>query len=190
MANTQPSTTTTFGRLIFWAASIALIMSFALFILEKSQVTNLYTKPVSTVSTSPIPNVAPVNTVDYTPATDPEKDEGDQIKQDAAAQDGQNSTTNNISVSLSAASQDEKGGPIVVRAIINGGNGGQCKVTLTGNGLSKELTAAVQNVGTYNSCEGFDIPITEISSGSYTLDLTVTSGSSKGSITQTVEVSK
>ena len=188
MAKTS-SSTTTLGRLIFWAASIALVLSFILFVLEKTRVTNFYTKP-QTTNTSPIEGVNPSNTVDYTPATPEAVDEGELIKRQAAEQGNQSNTTSSIEVSLSAAGQDAKGGPIVVRTVINGGSGGQCTLTITNNSVTKEYTAEVENVGTYNSCKGFNVPVTELSTGSYTATLTVVSGNSKGTVSQTIEVSK
>lgn len=140
--------------------------------------------------TSVIDGVKPTNTVDYEPATKEEVDEGELIKQQAADQGGQANTSTNIEVSLSAAGQDTKGGPVIVRTVINGGGGGQCTLTITNNSVTKEYTANVENVGTYNSCKGFDVPITELNDGTYTATLTVVSGNSKGTVSQTIEVSK
>lgn len=187
MAKTS-SSTTTIGRLVFWTATIALVLSFALFVLEKTRITNLYTKPQSS-DTSLIDGVKPANTVDYEPATQEAVDEGELIKQQAAEQSNQSSSSS-IEVSLSAAGQDTKGGPIVVRTVINGGGGGQCTLTITNNLATKEYTANVENVGTYNSCKGFDVPVAELDTGSYTVTLTVVSGGGKGTVSQTIEVSK
>lgn len=188
MAKTSQSTTT-IGRLIFWAASIALVLSFALFVLEKTRITNLYSKPQVNDSAT-TEQVSTINKVDYKPATPEAVDEGEIIKQQAAEQGSQTSTSSNIEVSLSAAGQDTKGGPIVVRTVIIGGGGGTCTLTITNNSVSKEYTANVENVGTYNSCQGFNIPVAELSAGSYTVTLSVVNGTSKGTVSQTIEVSK
>lgn len=194
MVKVSQSNTSPVARLIFWAACCGLILSFSIFVLEKSSVTNFYSKPTNHIDQpSPILGVSPVNTIDYSPTSDEEKSDGETIKQQAADQaNSPEQSTNNstISVSLSAAGQDEKGGPIIVRTIVNGDSSGTCSVVIKNSNISKEYSAVVVNSGTYNSCNGFDIPVNEIPAGSYSLILTVVSGNNKGTVTQQVEVSK
>lgn len=172
---------------------IILALLFVILVLEKTKITNLYEKP--NISTSNAESaVRSVNDVNYNPATTTETEEANRIK--AAAQEQLNNNTAptptaaKIDVSFSAAAQDIKGGPIVVRAIV-GTNAGQCKLTIANDStVLKEYSAAVENTGTYYSCKGFDVPTTDIPIGVYLATLTVTNGSATGTITQQVEVSK
>lgn len=178
-----------YKRIFFIAVIVSLSLSFAFVVLEKTKVTDFYKKPASTGTTAN--DARTVNTVEYTPATTTETDEGERIK--ATAQAGLSATPtpagSKIEVSLSAAGQDVKGGPVVVRAII-GTTGGQCKLTLAGTNKTQVFTASVINLGTYYGCEGFDVPITDFSVGTYKATLVVTNGASTGSASQQIEVAK
>lgn len=176
-------------RIFVIAVIVVLGLGFAFVLLEKTKVTDFYKKPISPTNTAS--DVRPVNTVVYTPATTTETDEGERIK--AAAQASLSATPtptgDKIDVSLSAAGQDSKGGPVVIRAIL-GTTGGQCKLTLAGANKTQDLTANVINLGTYYGCEGFDVPITDFPAGIYKATLTVTNGTATGSASQQLEVAK
>lgn len=169
------------------AAATVLLLLIAFATLEKTHVTNFISSSSQTEKT---PSERAVNNVDYGPPTTEEKDLGDQIKEDAKKQ-AENSTTNTsgaINISLSAATQDEVGGPIVVRAIVTA-QSGSCSITLSGAGYNKELSAPIENLETYYGC-GTDISIADLPAGDYTIKLTATSGSATGSVSQSLEVRK
>lgn len=170
-------------KLLFWAISFALIASLSLFILEKSHVTNFYEKPVTTGQTTS--TTRPVNDVDYSPATTSEQDEADRTKQaliDQANNPSQNQS--NVTISLSAAGQDTVGGPLVVKALINGISSGTCNLKLTKDSIVKTYTASVADFGSYYGCAGFSVPYNDLSNGTW--QLTLTAGS--GTISQSVEI--
>ena len=189
MARQNNSSTLIFRRTFVIAALILLAAGFILLVLEKSKVTDFYKKPISATTVSS--DIRPVNSVGYSPATAAESNEADRIKADAEKQLNTTPTPagDKIEVSLSAAGQDVKGGPVVVRAIL-GTNGGQCKLTLAGANKKQDFTANVINLGTYYGCEGFDVPITDFPAGTYKATLTVTNGTATGSASQQVEVAK
>lgn len=96
-------------------------------------------------------------------------------------------TGSKIVIVLSAASQDVSNGPIVIRSILEGANGGSCKYTLAKSGITKTYSSNVAFSGTYYSCN-YDIPFSDLSSGLWTVTLSATQGSSSGSVSQEVTV--
>ena len=168
-------------------ASLLLVTVFALIILEKNNVTKFFTNSDTSQVTA---GARPINDVSYTPATTTEQEEGDRIKQNLIEESNKvPQTTSKINVSLSAATQDVAGGPLVVRSIVNASSG-SCKLTLTQGSTKKELTSEVTNLGTYFSCGGFDIPTTELSNGKWQLNLSVTSPNAFGEVSQEVTITK
>ncbi len=173
------------GKSIYIIVVIGLLLAFFIIVLEKQQIINLYQKPVS-IQQQP----RPVNDVAYTPTTPQEQQEADNIKKEALAQADKPITPPEgiLEVSLSAANQDSPGGPLVVRAIINGATSGTCKLLLTQNGNIKEYTSTIANKGTYYGCEGFDIPSTDLNAGNWKLVLEAYNGVAKGSAGQEVNI--
>lgn len=167
-------------KIILIVASIALISAFGIFVLEKAKVTNFYNKPIQ----QPKKELRPVNDVSYTPASTTEQEEGEQIKQDL--QNKPSSQNSAITISLSAAGQDEIGGPLIVKAIITGTSTGKCSLSLQKDSVTKKYEANLINLGTYFGCEGFSIPISDLSAGKWNLNLSIEGNS----ISQEVEIKK
>ena len=166
--------------------SIVLIATFSLFVLEKTQVINLYSKPKIAVSTEA---PRPVNNVIYSPASSTDTTEGDGIKQTLIDKANKpTEPTSKVNVSLSAANQDMKGGPLIVRAIVDT-NGGTCNLSLSQGSINKNYSAEVINLGTYYGCKGFDIPVSDISDGEWQLTLKVSNDSVSGEANQKVVIS-
>lgn len=175
-------------KIILVSVSAILLICLLLFILEKTKVINLYTKPVSPTATN---TPRPVNDVAYTPATTPEQDEGNQIKQNIIDESNKKPTNpSTISVTLSAANQDNPGGPLIVRAMISGATSGTCNLTLTQSSTIKKYSAKVVNLGTYYGCEGFSVPFSEISVGKWQLNLSVDNGTINGNTSQEVQITQ
>lgn len=175
-------------------AKISLILSatvlvafFGLVLLEKNNVTKFFTNSDTSQGTA---GARPINDVAYTPATTTEQTEGDRIKQNLIDESNKPpQQTTKITISLSAATQDVTGGPLIVRSIV-GTTSGTCKLMLTQGSTRKEYTNEVTNLGTYNSCNGFDIPATDLSAGKWKLSLSVTNGQVYGEVSQEVNISK
>ena len=176
-----------FTKLAFFSASFILVTGFIVFGLEKANVINLYSKPVTaTANSAP----KPVNTVSYTPATTTEQDEANKIKQDLIDQSNKPQTsTTKIDVSLSAATQDVAGGPLVVRSMVSTGSG-TCSLTLTMGTETKSYSAEIVNSGTYYNCKGFDVPVADLSNGKWQLKLSATNGQAYGEVSQEVNIVK
>jgi hypothetical protein len=175
------------GKYLYFSAIAILVVVFGLFVLEKSQVTNLYTRDNS----AEIEEVQPVNTIDYSPATSTDNNDINQQKEDGTLGSDNNENQNNaapISVVLTAAGQDFIGGPIVVKALLNDVKNGTCDLRLSKDGVERNYTASVINSGTYYSCDGFEVPITELTAGTWNIVLTVSSGDRMSSAEQTTKV--
>lgn len=175
-----------FSRILLISASLCLLVVFSIFIFEKTHVINLYARPVKT---SPIA-IRPINDIAYSPATSVETEEGNQIKQALIDQaNNPPAPTSKVNVSLSAATQDVKGGPVIVRAIV-GTNSGTCSLILSQGSANRIYSSEVVNLGTYYGCKGFDIPVSDLESGQWQLSLKVTNGQSIGEANQIIEVKK
>ncbi len=187
MKNQSKSSGITLKKFVFWAATIALLVTLVVFILEKSRVTNIYTKPTPTVA--PDTTTRPINSIDYSPASEAEKPTPDQKKQDAStgASTPAQSSSKPISVTLSAATQDTPGGPIVVRTILGGTTGGTCTITVTKDSFVKTYSSDITWTGTYYSCNK-DIPFADISTGTWQLKVVANQNNNQGSATETVVV--
>ena len=174
----------TIGKTIYILTALGLLLAFVVFALEKQQIINLYQRPVAQEP------VRPVNDVSYTPPTPQEEEQAKDIKKQLLEQNQnvQPIPAGTINVSLSAATQDIAGGPLEVRAIIDGATTGNCTLNLSQNGNVKTFTANVVNLGTYYSCEGFSVPLSSLGAGNWQLELLVANESAKGSVTQEVTI--
>lgn len=175
------------ARITLISVTALLFVGSIIFVLEKAHVINMYSKPQQVVTTT---ETRPVNDVRYTPATSAEQKEGDQIKQNLINESNNPpAQATKITISLSAATQDIVGGPLVVRSIVSA-TSGTCKLTLSQGTIKKEYTNQVTNLGTYNSCNGFDIPATDLNPGKWKLNLSINNGQEYGEISQDVNITK
>lgn len=177
---------TIFGKVTYVIIALGLLFAFIIFVLEKKQIIDLYKKPIS--QTENIPR--PINDVDYGPPTPQEEQQAQDIKKEVIQQSGEVEPIpqGTINVSLSAATQDVAGGPLEVRAIIEGATTGTCTLNLSQNGNVKTFTANIINLGNYYGCEGFSVPVSSLSAGNWQLELLVANQNAKGSAKQEVTI--
>lgn len=176
------------GKIIYVSAALALAVFFVLFVLEKTQVTNFYSKPVSN---EVIYEENPVNKIDYSPADPTENDEINNKKESGELTNDnvdQTQPGEPIDVVLTAAGQDNVGGPVVVRVLLTDVNNGTCSIKISKDDVVKQFNRQVVNAGTYYNCEALDIPVSELSQGQWNLDVSVVSGDRSGTATASVEV--
>jgi hypothetical protein len=161
------------AQILLVTASIILIGVFAVVVLEKNNVTKLFTnQEPAQQATEP----RPVNSVSYSPTSTTEQQEGDALKQELINNSNKPAKPGNITISFSAATQDTPGGPVIVKALINGATTGSCKLVMSKNGIEKTYNASVTNLGTYYGCDGFSVPVSDLSNGNWKATLTVTNG--------------
>jgi len=75
-------------------------------------------------------------------------------------------------------------GNLVIRTTIDQAlSSGTCKLTLTKGGESITKTSDIVANPSSSTCSGFDIPTSELSSGTWTMKISITSGNKTGTIT-------
>ncbi|MBQ6605763.1 hypothetical protein IJH66_02135 [Candidatus Saccharibacteria bacterium] len=65
---------------------------------------------------------------------------------------------------------------------------GTCTLRLENSGSVVEKTAAILPTASTSSCEGFDVPVSELSSGSWTIKISLSSAEKTGEITGEVKI--
>lgn len=174
-------------RVIIITIATCLVLGLLFAALETTGVTNIVQK---NEPNSQLSNDAGSNKINYDPPTKEEADLGNQIKDQAQHNESNLPTTadGSIAVVYSTASQDDIGGPIIIRTIVSA-TSGNCAATLSSSNFSKDYSSTVKDLGSYYSCN-FDIPVDAVPAGSYTLVVSAKNDSSSGSATQTIEVRK
>ncbi len=122
----------------------------------------------------------PENTVDYNKPTSDQKETGDIIKEEFVKNNYEDSdekeeSSSQSAVNISFSSVSQLPDKLSVRTILETTKtGGSCQLELT-RGESRVLkTAAVQSMGSYSTCQGFDVPLNELNSGDWQMVLMYT----------------
>lgn len=155
-----------------------------LLVLEKTNVINLYSPK------EPSATQQPTSTIDYSPPTSAEMADESIKQQDS----GGNAATSNqtpdgtIGIILSAAGQDYKGGPVVIRTILANTNSGTCTITMQKQSITKTYSTEITWQGNYYSCAGFDVPYADLSPGTWGMTVNVVQGNNLGTTSQDVVV--
>lgn len=115
-------------------------------------------------------NDNPLTTINYDPPTQEEINIGTQIKKESVESD-QTSKNSQVqtNVSMSLAPVSVSGTVVKIRVTIAGSQTGYCLLTLSGpQGQVVTKSANLQAMASYSTCQGFDVPKTELSSGTWT----------------------
>lgn len=137
------------------------------------------------------------NTINYDKPTSDQAKAGAQIKQKNADQNypsgskgsssSNSSDTSTLKVQITAASASN--GTAYIRSSIDGVyQGGSCTLTLTKGAQSITKTAAIQALPQSSTCEGFNIPTSQLSPGTWNIKLAVTVNSQTATTTGELEV--
>ena len=129
----------------------------------------------------------PVNTVKYTNATKNEQLTNAQKTQDMNTTPSATVISKNISIVLNAAGQDVPGGPINIAAKISGVTSGQCSIILTNTNSSKNYSSSINWGGSFYNCL-YSIPYSDVSSGLWSLTLSINQENSSGSVKKDIIV--
>lgn len=65
---------------------------------------------------------------------------------------------------------------------------GTCTLTLTSNGRTVTKTANIAPNPSSSTCEGFSVPVSELGSGSWNIEITITSGDRTGAFKDSVTI--
>lgn len=132
-----------------------------------------------------------VNKVNNDPPTDEQIKAGQDIKQESV----ENSTApapSNPSTPLvvSITSANQNGETVSVRSLVDtvASQAGTCSLVATNGAKSITKTAATQAYPNGSTCQGFDIPVSELGMGNWNIKLTVTIGMQTGSATQSLDI--
>lgn len=115
------------------------------------------------------------------PPTEEEVKTGEQEKNNAVQEDNPTS----VALTITALNSDESF--FRVRTLINNVVTGNCRLSMTKGDKTVTRTAAVQSMATSSTCAGFDIPRSELSTGTWSLSIEATT--SRGAAKTSREVS-
>lgn len=145
------------------------------------------------VTTSPQNAPArPVNSVDYNPPTEQDKQDSQDAKQRDIQQQQTTPPTNpSITVTIARAGQTSAGQPLSIRTTIGGITSGSCNASLTNSGQTVTGSGTVTLTGTSYACN-IDIPASSFpANGQWQLSITATNGSATSpAATQTVTINR
>jgi len=115
--------------------------------------------------------------IDYSPAKPSDNEKNNEAKK---SEDYGNNpenpmpTDSSIGITLAAAGQDQGGGPVIVKVLLQNINDGVCRLALKQGQKVIEKTGSVTRQNNYYTCDGFSIPFSDVQVGGAQLTLTVT----------------
>lgn len=176
-------------RYIILSVTGLFVIGATLLVLEKTGVTNFYSRSSQTASSDLPAGVAPPNTVDYSSPANSQPDPSINTEKNPVQTDPATVTDNSLSVTITRAGQDSAKGFAAVAAI-GGTTSGTCTLELSKDGaIILQRTTAVKQEGTLNVCYDFYTPKGGLpASGTYTLKISVADDSKQGSATQSVTI--
>lgn len=149
---------------------------------------------------SPLPKQTPSSGIDYNKPTPEQVKSGGEIKKNSVTKDDATSGSDQpsapvpqasgksvVDVSITAAAQFQS--VLQVRALISAiDTSGTCKLTLTKSNQTVTKAAGTQNGPNTSTCQGFDIPVSELSPGNWQLTIHYESPTLQGTASKVVEV--
>lgn len=134
----------------------------------------------------------PVNTVDYSPATEDEKKDSEAAKDRIVDQENNPpQPTGNVVVTIIRANQMSAGQPLSIRTSVDGASTGTCSATLKNGSQTVTGNGTIAFNATSYSCN-IDIAASSFpTGGQWTLEVTATNGSATSpKATQEVSITK
>lgn len=132
-----------------------------------------------------------VNDVNDNPPTEEQIKAGQDTKQESVENSATPAPSNpSTPLVVSITSANQNGATVSIRSLIDtvASQAGTCTLVITNGAKSTTKTAATQAYPSGSTCQGFDIPVSELGTGSWNLKLTVAIGAQTGSTTQTLEI--
>lgn len=136
-----------------------------------------FTEPITDSTT------APQNTVDYSEPTEDQVSAGviakEKVAKDATTPSTEPSSTPTIPVSFTSV---QPGKTVYIRTLIGAvTSNATCSLTMSGpNGKSYTASVGVQALSSSSTCQGFNVPMSNLAPGNWTIAVTVTDGTSTG----------
>ena len=126
----------------------------------------------------------------YKPPTDDQKLEGERIKERSVDQSDETTTpsTGKMKVSATITSANQNSGKLQIRFLIQALDKGTCVLRLTKGTTTVTKTSNTQTLPNSTTCQGFDIPLSELSAGEWTYTMDFTSTKNTASVTDKVAI--
>ena len=140
-------------------------------------------------SNNPSNDGTTTNETNLDPATDEQKQAGDEQKQNSAdSETNEEENTDTLSVTITAFNQN--GTQVQIRSLINEvSSAGSCVLTLENNkGIVITKTSDIQAQPSSSSCKGFDLTTDEVTPGTWKATISVTIGSQTGNANKTLTI--
>lgn len=123
------------------------------------------------------------------PTTDQQTAADEQKKQSLDNEQSTPPNTSPLSVIISAANENSSTSMLQIRTLIDKiTSTGQCTLTLQKSGQTITKTATIQAGPSNSTCQGFDVALSELSSGTWQISVSVSSGDQSGSATSEVTI--
>lgn len=123
-------------------------------------------------------------------ATDAQRQDGQDTKQQVVEEAEKPETSQPSTLTVSFTSAAQSGNTLRVRAMIQQVVTGTCTLTLKKGSETVTKTASTYPNASVTTCKGFDVPVSELSSGKWDATLSVTAGKATGAATTTVTIEK
>lgn len=140
-----------------------------------------------------------INSIDYGPATDEQKDAGEQIDgsnsknpnevgSDRPTPPESNSEGKDV-VALSVTSANQNGSIIQIRTLIGAiVNSGSCTLTMTKGSTVVTKQSGVQALASSATCQGFDVQVTDLSPGEWSVHILFENDTLTANINEKIQV--
>jgi hypothetical protein len=128
-----------------------------------------------------------INTINLDPPTKEEKDTGLDAKKQTLENEDEPSQSSAFTVTLTSANKN--GEIFQIRSLISKLSGsGTCELHMVKGSDTITKTANIQAMANSSTCQGFNIPLSELSSGTWKITLTVTIDNTKEQTSKDVEI--
>ncbi len=173
-----------------------IIVGFSVLVLVVAALTYVYALNGSILGWKKAQNTSNGGNINYGPATSEQQQAGSKTKSGSNSDTPPTPTTvpgsnkKNIQVSITSANPNSPNGPLQIRAQISAvDDTGVCTLTLTSAGKTTVTkTASTQSLASISTCKGFDVPLSELSAGTWSAQIQYSSTTLTGSITQDVVI--
>jgi len=130
----------------------------------------------------------PQPTVNYNPASSDQTSDGNTTKEKIAESSKESSIDTTSTVTVVITSAQSSGQNFMVRTTVDTVNStGSCTLTMKDtSGHSYQATAQVQALASSSTCQGFTVPLSSLSSGTWNVTIKYTDGSTSGQATKEV----
>lgn len=141
-------------------------------------------------SNTPSDIVAPESEINLDAPSQEQLDAAQQQKEDSLTNDQTDQQpTSSLGVTITASNQNNASSRLQIRTLIDAVLGsGSCTLTLQKGSVIVSRSANIQAGPSNSTCEGFDVPLTELSAGTWSITVEATSGNASGKATSQVVI--